>query len=69
MRRCRGKVKSGARCKKTALKNSGFCQIHKEQAPHSTRRLEGMLAGGAAGAAFAGPPGCSSRCIIRTTHW
>ena len=57
MRRCRGRTKSGSRCKKMALIDSGFCQIHKEQAPQSNRRIEGMLAGGATGAAFGGAPG------------
>ncbi len=40
MSQCRGKTKSGARCKRSAGEGSFYCSAHEDQAPGAARKSD-----------------------------
>tara|TARA_R110000772_G_scaffold131814_3_gene240370 strand:+ start:787 stop:1404 length:618 start_codon:yes stop_codon:yes gene_type:complete len=57
MRRCSGKNLNGNRCRKKALTQSRYCQLHREQAKKIEYFFPGALGGAATGAVLGGMPG------------
>ena len=57
MRRCRGKTKTGIRCKKSAQPGSGYCSLHSDQAPCSKNIYKGFGVGAGIGAILGSLPG------------
>jgi len=57
MKRCKGKTKSGNRCKKKSLEKSGYCAIHLGQAKKNPDLLSGLATGITTGLIVGGPIG------------
>lgn len=66
MRRCRGKTKTGSRCLKNTLINSGFCNIHQSQAPRTQEAIPTALGFTAIGAAIGNLPGAAVGLVLGT---
>ena len=64
MRRCRGKTKTGVRCKKRVSEESAYCSMHKSQAPKTNHVGIGIATGAAAGVFRGGIPGAVIGGII-----
>ncbi|WP_299978931.1 TIR domain-containing protein [uncultured Pseudoteredinibacter sp.] len=55
MRRCRGRNRSGDRCKKRAADKSNYCGTHFDQAEHEHKGIPGAISAGLTGLAIGGP--------------